>query len=208
MKPDDRPPFTDWDSRYAEPGWAFGTEPNDFLREEAPRLPAHCRVLCVAEGEGRNAVFLATLGHTVHAVDAARVGLEKAEGLARERGVPLTTEVADLGEYRIAPGSYDAIVSIFAHLPAEAREHLHAQIVPALRPGGLLLLEGYTPAQLEAGTGGPGTPSKMFTLEMLQRELAGLDWLVAHELERDVIEGRYHTGRASVVQLVGMKPRP
>lgn len=106
----------------------------------------------------------------------------------------------------IAPGTYDAIVSIFAHLPSEARERLHARIVPALGEGGLLLLEGYTPAQQRAGTGGPGTPSKFFTLAQLQREFAGLEWLVAQEIEREVLEGRYHTGRAHVVQLVGVKP--
>ncbi len=195
-----------WDERYAQPGWAFGTEPNDFLREQAARLPAGSRVLALAEGEGRNAVFLAGLGARVHAVDLSRVGLGKAQELSRARGVAITTEVADLAEYAIAPGTYDAVVSIFAHLPIEARERLHARIVPALPPGGLLLLEGYTPAQRRAGTGGPETASKFFTLEQLQREFAGLDWLVAREIEREVIEGRYHTGRAHVVQLVGVKP--
>ncbi len=203
----DRPSLTDWDLRYAEPGWAFGTEPNDFLRAQAARLAPASRVLCVAEGEGRNAVFLAGLGHQVHAVDAARIGLEKAEALARERGVTITTEVADLTDYRITPESYDAIVSIFAHLPAEARLRLHPRLVTALSPGGLLILEGYTPAQLRAGTGGPEAPSKFFTRGMLSRELTGLEWLLAQETEREVIEGRYHTGRAFVVQMVGVKPR-
>ena len=206
MESDDRPPLTHWDSRYAEPGWAFGTEPNDFLREQAARLPADSRVLCLAEGEGRNAVFLAGQGHHVHAVDISRVGLAKAQELARARGVTITTEVADLADYAIALGAYDAIVSIFAHLPSEARERLHARIVPALMPGGVLLLEGYTPAQQRAGTGGPETSSKFFTLALLQHEFAGLEWRVARETERDVIEGRYHTGRAHVVQLVGVKP--
>ena len=206
MESDDRTPLAHWDSRYAEPGWAFGTEPNDFLREQAARLPAGSRVLCLAEGEGRNAVFLAGQGHHVHAVDISRVGLAKAQELARARGVTITTEVADLADYAIALGAYDAIVSIFAHLPSEARERLHARIVPALVLGGVLLLEGYTPAQQRAGTGGPETSSKFFTLALLQHEFAGLEWRVARETERDVIEGRYHTGRAHVVQLVGVKP--
>lgn len=206
MDTEPRPPFTSWDDRYGEPGWAFGTEPNDFLRAEAHRLAPASRVLCLAEGEGRNAVYLASLGHRVHAVDASPVGLEKARGLARERGVEITTEVADLADYPISPGSYDAVVSIFAHLPAEIRVRLHAQVVTALAPGGVLLLEGYTAAQQGRGTGGPGDPGKFFTLEALQPELAGLDWVLARETERDVIEGRYHTGRASVVQLVGVRP--
>lgn len=207
MTAKDKPTPAHWDERYAEPGWAFGTEPNDFLREQAAHLPAGSRVLCLAEGEGRNAVFLAGLGHRVHAVDVSRVGLEKARGLARERGVAITTEVADLAEYEIPPGTYDAIVSIFAHLPSEARERLHPRIVPALSPGGVLLLEGYTPAQQRAGTGGPEAASKFFTLALLQQDFAGLEWRVAREIEREVIEGRYHTGRAHVVQLVGVKPR-
>lgn len=204
--PDSHPAPTDWDARYSEPGWAFGTEPNDFLRDHAYRLRPGSDVLCLAEGEGRNAVFLAGLGHRVHAVDAARVGLEKALQLAQKRAVHITIEVADLDDYSIAPESYDAIISIFAHVPRVTRERVHAHLVAALRPGGVLLLEGYTPAQLLAGTGGPGDAEKLFTLARLQHELQGLEWQLAHEIERDVIEGRYHTGRAAVVQMIGVKP--
>ena len=200
------PPPPDWDARYAEPGWAFGTEPNDFLREFAHVLPAAGRVLCLAEGEGRNAVHLATLGHDVTAVDLSSVGLAKAARLAAERDVDLRTEVADLASYRIEPGSWDAIVSIFAHVPRVVREPLHRAVVAGLAPGGVLLLEAYTPRQLERGTGGPTDPTKFMTLAGLQQELAGLDWKMAREIEREVIEGRYHGGRSEVVQLIGRKP--
>ena len=196
---------TDWDARYAEPGWAFGLEPNDFLREAAATLRPNGRVLCLAEGEGRNAVWLAGQGHSVTAVDSSRVGLDKARELAAERGVPLRTIVADLGSYDLGREAWDAIVSIFAHVPPEARRHVHAQIWRSLVPGGLLLLEAYRPEQLAAGTGGPPDDARMLNLSRLRPELGTLEWLQARELERDVSEGRYHTGRAHVVQLVGRR---
>jgi SAM-dependent methyltransferase len=202
---DDAPQPPDWDARYAEDGWAFGTEPNDFLREHAHLLPRG-RVLCLAEGEGRNAVHLATLGYAVTAVDLSDVGLAKARGLAAARGVEIETIVADLATFPIEPGRWQGIVSIFAHVPAAVRTRMHAACVAGLAPGGLFLCEGYTPEQLAHGTGGPTDASKFFTLEELVHELAGLEWLFARMLERDVIEGRLHHGRSSVVQLGGRKP--
>jgi SAM-dependent methyltransferase len=197
--------MTDWDARYSEPGWAFGTEPNDFLRGQAHHLPRG-RVLCLAEGEGRNAVWLPGLGHEVTAVDAARAGLDKAEGLARERGVRIETVCADLATFAIEPGAWQGIVSIFAHVPAAVRRRVHAAVVTGLAPGGVLLLEAYRPQQLGRGTGGPPDDERMLDLERLRQELGSLEWLLARELERDVIEGRYHTGRASVVQSVARRP--
>ncbi len=200
------PPPPDWDARYAEPGWAFGTEPNDFLREFAGALPAKGRVLCLADGEGRNSVHLAALGHDVTAVDISSVGLVKAAGLAAERGVALRTEVADLSAYPIAPGAWDGIVSIFAHVPRVVRGPLHRRVVEGLAPGGVLLLEAYTPRQIGRGTGGPTDDTKLMTLALLREELAGLEFELAREIEREVIEGRYHAGLSEVVQVVARKP--
>lgn len=194
-----------WDERYAQPGFAFGSAPNDFLVSVAARIPRG-RVLCLAEGEGRNAVYLAGLGHEVLAVDQSRVGLAKARALAETRGVRIATEVADLGEYRIPPGAFDGVVSIFAHLPPGPRLRLHAQVVAGLRPGGVVAVEAYRPEQLGRGTGGPPTPDRFPTLAALRRELAGLRIEIAREIERDVLEGRYHTGRAAVVQLLARRP--
>jgi SAM-dependent methyltransferase len=199
-------PSADWNARYAEPGWAFGTEPNDFLREHAAALPPAGRVLCLAEGEGRNAVHLAGLGHDVLAVDRAAVGLEKAQALARARGVSLATVVADLARFPLEPLAWDGIVSVFAHVEPDVRRALHAQVPHALRPGGVLLLEAYTPSQVERGTGGPPDAARLMTLAALRDELPGLVFEVARETERDVIEGRFHTGRASVVQVVARRP--
>lgn len=199
------PPPPAWDERYAEPGWAFGSEPNDFLGEHAGALPARGRVLTLAEGEGRNAVWLAQQGFEVTGVDLSAVGLEKAERLAAERGVRIITRVADLERFDPGEAAWDGIVSIFAHLPAEVRRALHARLARALRPGGVLLLEAYTPSQIERGTGGPSDAGKLMTLAGLRDELAGLTIVLGRELERDVIEGRYHTGRASVVQVVARR---
>ncbi len=199
-------PAADWNARYAEAGWAFGTEPNDFLREHAAALPAGGRVLCLAEGEGRNAVHLAGLGHDVLAVDRADVGLAKARALARERGTDIATVVADLANFPLESDAWDGIVSIFAHVEPDVRRRLHAQVPGALRRGGVLLLEAYTPSQVERDTGGPPDATRLMTLELLRAELPGLVFERAREIERDVIEGRYHTGRASVVQLVARRP--
>lgn len=197
--------MTDWDARYAEEGWAFGTEPNDFLREQAHHLAPGGRVLCLAEGEGRNAVWLAQQGFDVTGVDLASHGLDKAQRLAAERGVHLTTMVADLASFEFGSAAWDGIVSIFAHVPPEVRQRVHAQVLTALKPGGILLLEAYRPQQLEHGTGGPPDEARMLDLERLRPELGTLEWLLAREVERDVIEGRYHTGRASTVQLVARR---
>lgn len=193
-----------WDERYSEPGFAYGTEPNDFLRERAAQLQPG-RTLSLAEGEGRNAVFLAGLGHEVTAVDASAVGLDKARQLAAERGLDIDTRVADLAAFEIEPGAWDNIVSIFCHLPPEVRRRLHRAVVAGLRPGGMLLLEAYTPAQIALGTGGPPVAELTMTLDALREELAGLNFLHAAEREREVIEGRYHTGRAAVVQVLARK---
>ncbi|OOC49803.1 MULTISPECIES: bifunctional 2-polyprenyl-6-hydroxyphenol methylase/3-demethylubiquinol 3-O-methyltransferase UbiG [Thioalkalivibrio] len=195
-----------WDERYAEDDYVYGTEPNDFLRAAVANVPRG-RALCLAEGEGRNAVFLAQQGFDVLAVDSSAVGLQKAQRLAEDREVQIETLVADLADYAIEPDSWDLIVSIFCHLPPDVRRRLHAEVVAGLRPGGVFILEAYTPAQLEWGTGGPPTAELMMTREALTEELEGLEFEEAVERERDVIEGRFHTGRGAVVQVLAHKPR-
>jgi SAM-dependent methyltransferase len=193
-----------WDERYSEPGYAYGTEPNQFLASVADRIPKG-RVLCLAEGEGRNAVFLAGLGHEAIAVDASRVGLTKAQALARQRGVRLDTVHADLADFTIEPGFFEGIVSIFSHLPPLVRAALHERCLRGLAPGGVFILEAFTPRQLELGTGGPKTRELLMELAVVRQELPGLRFEIARELERPVIEGTYHTGNAAVVQILAVK---
>jgi SAM-dependent methyltransferase len=195
--------FVIWDERYSQPGFAYGDEPNEFLVSAAGNIPAGGRVLCLGEGEGRNAVFLGGLGHRVVAVDRSAVGLAKARQLAEVRGVAIETVQADLARFAIEPGTWAGIVSIFCHLPTTIRVPLHQAVVEGLSPGGAFILEAYTPAQLGRGTGGPPDADLLASLADLTAELAGLEFSHAVEVERDVLEGRYHTGRAAVVQIVG-----
>lgn len=192
-----------WDQRYAEEGYAYGTEPNDFLREQADRLPPG-RVLCLAEGQGRNAVFLAARGHVVTAVDASEVGLAVAADLAAERGVPLDTVQADLSTHEFGSG-WDAVVMIFGHFPPEVRARVLREAVEALRPGGALLMEVYPKAQLGRGTGGPPVAEMLYDPEEVRAALRGLEFAVFQEVEREVHEGRFHSGLACVLQVLGFR---
>lgn len=197
--------MTEWDARYSEKEFAYGTAPNEFLAQVADRIPTG-PVLCLAEGQGRNAVYLAEKAHRVVAVDQSAVGLARARELAGSRRVNITTVVADLSEYVIEPGAWSAIVCIFAHVPPPLRRNVHAASVAGLAPGGVFILEAYTPSQLAFGTGGPSTRELLMTLAELESELAGLEFVIARELERPVLEGSYHRGQASVVQILGRKP--
>ena len=194
-----------WDERYAEPGFAYGEAPNDFLVSVAAQLPAG-PVLSLGEGEGRNAVFLATRGHAVTAVDASSVGLAKARAFAAERGTTLSTVVANLAEYSIAPAAWAAVIAIWCHLPKPLRRQTHRAAVLGLRPGGAFVLEAYTPAQLAHATGGPKTTELLYSLDELRVDLEGLELVHAVEMEREVHEGRFHDGPSSVVQILGFKP--
>lgn len=194
-----------WDERYSEPEFTYGTEPNDFLQEMAPRIPAG-PVLGLGEGQGRNAVFLAGLGHAVTAVDQSAVGLARAGELAASRGVTLTTVVADLAGFDPSPGPWSGIISIFCHVPSALRRRLYPRCAEALAPGGVLILESYTPDQLAHGTGGPKEPDLLCTLAKLRELLPGLDLEPGRELVREIHEGLYHHGPGAVVQVVARKP--
>ena len=194
-----------WDARYGEPGFAYGEAPNDFVVEVEPSLPRGGRVLCLSEGEGRNAVFLASRGHTVHAVDLSAVGLEKARALAARRGVTITTEVADLARFAIAPGAWDAIVAIWMHLPQPLRARVHADAVRGLRAGGAFVIEAYRPEQLALGTGGPRELAMLVSPEDLRAELAGLALDRFEAIERTIHEGPFHDGRSAVVRVLARR---
>jgi SAM-dependent methyltransferase len=196
-----------WDERYGTPDYVYGTEPSDFLAEHWSRLPSGGAILCLADGEGRNGVFLATKGMRVTGVDSSSVGLEKAQQLATERGVSIQTVVADLGTWDLGDAHWDGIVSIWAHLPVPIRATLHPRIARALRPGGVLLLEHYHPRQIDYGTGGPPDPSMMLTLEELAASFAGWSHLHEFEGERMVVEGHGHGGKSYVTQAILEKPR-
>jgi len=196
---------TFWNNRYGTAGYVYGTAPNEFLAAVADRIPPG-PVLCLAEGEGRNAVHLARRGHAVTAVDQSATGLAKARALAQTHGVDLTTVVADLTGFAITENSWAGIVAIFMHLPPTLRATVLARAVAGLRPGGMFVLECYSPAQLAFDTGGPRDAALLPTLTGLRAELAGLEFLHGQELERDILEGDGHTGRGAVVQILARRP--
>ena len=198
-------PAAFWNGRYAEPGYAYGEQPNDFLRDQAAALPPG-DALCLAEGEGRNAVHLAQLGYRVLAQDLSAVGLAKAEALAQSRGVTIQTSCGDLAALQPAPQSVDLVVAIWMHLPPPLRAQVLSRAVAALRPGGHLILEAYTPRQLELGTGGPPQLELLCEPEDLRSELADMELLVLQERRRWIAEGLYHHGDSAVVQVLGRQP--
>jgi len=193
-----------WDERYSAEGYAYGTEPNQFLAENFYRIPKG-NVLSLAEGEGRNAVFLAKQGYSVTAVDGSIVGLNKAKKLAEENGVTIETVHADLADFDLGENRWDGIISIFVPLPSSLRKQVYKKIESALKPNGVFLIEAYTPDQISHGTGGGNSADTMQTKESLTLELPRLKFIHLIELEREIIEGTYHTGIGSVVQAVGLR---
>jgi SAM-dependent methyltransferase len=191
-----------WNEWYGKPGYVYGTNPNNFLVSVAPRIPQG-RILCLGEGEGRNAVYLASLGYEVVAVDQSEIGLAKAEKLAAQKGVQIKTIVANLAEFIIEPKSWQGVVSIFCHLPSALWEQVHRSAITGLTAGGMWVLEAYTPRQLELGTGGPGNLDMLVSLETVKSKLIGLDWEIAQELDREVTEGAHRSGLGAVVQILG-----
>ncbi|MDP1827225.1 MAG: class I SAM-dependent methyltransferase [Archangium sp.] len=192
-----------WNHRYGLPGWAYGTEPNDFLKGIAPLLEGP--VLCLGEGEGRNAVFLAQRGLDVTAIDLSPKALEKAQRLAAERGVRITTKEADLADFDLGNQKWGAIISIWCHLPPWLRERVHHDVATALKPGGRFILEAYTPAQLAFDTGGPKSLELLYEPQDLRTDLAALELERLTEQEREVNEGDWHRGRSAVVQLIARR---
>jgi len=194
-----------WDERYGEADFVYGVEPNEFLVSAARWLPAGSSILSLGEGEGRNAVFLAMRGFNVHGVDGSDVGLAKAQSLARARGAQIQTEVADLAVFEPAARSYGAVISISAHLPSVIRNRLYPLVENCLLPNGIILLEAYSENQLARGTGGPKDSDMLMTVAKIEREFPNCEPILLRELEREVREGKYHTGMASVVQFIGKK---
>jgi SAM-dependent methyltransferase len=193
-----------WDERYSAKEYAYGTNPNKFLEENVNQIPKG-NVLSLAEGKGRNAIFLAKRGYSVTAVDASLVGLNKARKLAEENGVVVEFIHADLADYDLGENKWDGIVSIFCPLPSSLRKQLYKKVEAGLKRNGVFLLEAYTPDQLKHGTGGGNSADVMQSKESLSLELAGLKFRHLMELERDVIEGTYHTGIGAVVQAIATK---
>ena len=198
-------PAAMWNHKYGVDDYVYGIEPNDFVAEVfADAAPGD--VLCLADGEGRNGVWLAERGHRVTSVDLSTEGVAKAARLAQARSVELDAHVADLADYDFGTARWDHVVSIWAHTPPAVRTRIHRATASALKPGGTFVLEAYTPAQAPRDTGGPGVAKMTMTLTELQRDLVGLVIERGEEFDRDVQEGPGHTGLCSVVQVIARRP--
>jgi SAM-dependent methyltransferase len=193
-----------WDERFDTPEYIYGTQPNDFLVSVANEIPPS-KVLCLADGEGRNGVYLASLGYEVLAVDQSAVGLAKAQKLAIAKQVSITTIQANLADFVIEPEAWDGIVSIYCHLPSSLRNKVYQQIIRGLKPNGVFIFEGFAPEQLQYNTGGPKDLDLLPKLVTLQEELGSLNWEISQDIERELWEGRYHNGKAAVIQMLGRK---
>lgn len=192
-----------WNERYSSDDFVYGTEPNSFLAVHGSSLSGP--VLSLAEGEGRNAVFLASLGLDVLGVDSSDVGLAKAQRLAASRGVTIRTEVTDLGVYAPRENQFGSIISIFAHLPSVVRNRLYPLLERSLKPGGIFLLESYSRSQIDRNTGGPKDLDMLMTTADLEAAFPNCEPILCQEIERDVVEGQFHTGMASVVQFIARR---
>ena len=202
----DQTEFDNWQARYAAPGYLFGTAPNEFIRSKAHLLRRGQSALAIADGEGRNGVFLAEQGLDVLSVDFSPVAQEKVRKLAAERGVTLRIEEADMRTWHWPPAAFDVVAAIFFQFatPPE-RAAIFAGIKRTLKPGGLLLLQGYGPKQLEYKTGGPSRLDRLYTRELLEDAFGDFSSLEIHEHDSVIQEGPRHAGMSALIELVGTK---
>jgi len=204
---DGRSELDRWDRRFSTDDYVFGTEPNAFLASQAHLLRPGMRALAVADGEGRNGVWLAGRGLDVLSIDGSAAAQDKARRLAAARGVAIETRLADLRAWDWEPEAFDLVAAIFIQFaPPDLRTAIFRGIVRTLRPGGLLLLQGYRPEQLAYGTGGPPHAENMYDEAMLRAAFAGLEILHLASHDDVIVEGRGHDGMSALVDLAARKP--
>ncbi len=197
-----------WDERYAGGEYLFGTEPNAFLLSQRNLLKPGMSCLALADGEGRNGVWLAQQGLHVHAVDASPVAIEKAQKLAAQRGVELVFELTDLAHWSWREKQYDVVAAIFIQFaPPVLRQQMFDGIKRTLKPGGLLLLQGYTPRQLEYKTGGPSMVENLYTEALLREAFGDMEILHLREHDDVIHEGAGHSGMSALIDLVALSDR-
>ncbi len=195
-----------WDTRYRNDGFRFGTNPNDYLVQQIKPLPHQGKALCLADGEGRNGVWLAKLGYEVTSVDISSEGIEKAKKLANDNQVQMHFDVADIKFYPFDLQSFDLIVSIFFHTPAALRREIHQKVIKALKPGGCFIMEAYSPEQIGQNTGGPKELDLLVELTDVVNDFPGMTITHQYTGPRRVVEGDAHKGDAFVTQLTISKP--
>lgn len=200
-------PKNHWDDRYSGEEYLFGETPNAFLASHKHRLQTGWTALAVADGEGRNGVWLAEQGLKVRSVDGSAVARAKALALAESKGVSIDYAVADLGLWSWPEQQFDVVVAIFIQFASPAlRRQIFDGMTLALKPGGLLLLEGYRPEQLHYGTGGPSALANLYTEQMLLEAFSDLEFLELRSHDSVLNEGTGHVGMSALIDLVARKP--
>lgn len=196
-----------WDKRFSQPEYVFGKEPNAFLKDNVPKyMESGANALCVADGEGRNSVWLAKQGMIVEAFDISPVAIEKAKQLAKDKQVSVALSVASTHSWVWKPNYYDLIAAIFIQFATpNMRVDLFAHIRQSLKPGGYLILQGYTPKQLEYKTGGPPSIDHLYTTELIQDLLRGMEICDWQEYEAEIHEGEGHRGMSALMGVVARK---
>ena len=194
-----------WQQRFSAPGYVFGKEPNAFLKAQAHRLRRGQVALSVADGEGRNGVWLAEQGLDVLTIDFSPGGIAKAQALAKDRGVRLRTELADVTTWRWPNAAYDTIVAIFIFVSPAERPAFFANLKGALKPGGLLLMQGYRPEQVNYRTGGPPDAARLYTRAILQAGFGDMAQLEIREYDSAISEGTAHVGMSALIDLIATK---
>jgi len=196
-------PRETWDARFAGDDYIFGTAPNVFLASQRPRLLAGQRALSIADGEGRNSVWLAQRGLVVTAFDIAPRGVAKARALAARAGVAVDYHVASVEDWPWTPEAFDMVAAIFVQFATPAvRERMFAGMLQTLKPGGLLLLQGYTPRQLEYRTGGPPNAEHLYTPDLLRQAFAAHEIVELREHDSWLAEGTQHAGLSALIDCV------
>src|SRR5579871_6585298 len=187
-----------WEKRFSAEGYAFGKAPNAFLKAQAPQLQGRRTALSVADGEGRNGVWLAEQGLDVLTIDLSPAGVAKAKALAAERGVKLRAEVADIAKWQWPKNAFDVVVAIFIFVDPRDRAGFFANLKAAVAPGGLLLMQGYRPKQLEYKTGGPSDAARTYTRDILQAGFGDMTRLDIREYDAVISEGSSHAGMSAL----------
>lgn len=194
-----------WDSRYSEDGFAYGLTPNVFLSSFENSFKTGQKVLVIGDGEGRNGVWLAEQGCEVTSVDSSLIGVEKAQKLAKEKNVEIEAICADLTQWDWPDSEFDFIVIIYVHFPPNVRAALHDKIVSALKPSGQLIMESFTPDQLNYSSGGPPVLEMLYSAEMMKDDFKLLEIQELNECVVELNEGKYHCGDGAVIRLLAIK---
>jgi len=198
-------PAAMWDERFSRPEAVYGHKPNAYLHSKIFQIKSGGRVLVPGDGYGRNGIWLARQGFVVHTVDISSVGVARARKAAQAAGLTMSIDQVDLSRWTWPESDFDAVVSVFLHLPPDKRPGIHAGMLRAVRPGGLLILEAFTPAQLRHSSGGPKQVELLYTAEMLRKDFLGAEVVELEEAEVSLDEGHLHRGPASVVHGVFRK---